>query len=223
MRTLLLFAKQPRPGRVKTRLAASIGDEAACGLYRAFLADLAVLARGGPWRVRWWVDGDIRAFRKLVGTGDEVLRQCAGDLGQRLTAAFEDAFGRDEGPAAAVGSDCPLLTRRHLASLFHAVEQEADAAILPSEDGGYAAIALARPVPQAFTGIPWSTEGVLSATLRALAEAGCRATVLAPSFDVDHEEDLRRLATRLAAAPELAPHTAKRLAASGTRRNGAPR
>lgn len=223
MRTLLLFAKQPRPGRVKTRLAATIGDEAACGLYRAFLADLAELVRGGPWRTRWWVEGDIRAFREVVGGEDEVLRQCAGDLGQRLTAAFEDAFARDADPAAAVGSDCPLLTRRHLASLFDAVEQGADAAILQSEDGGYAAVALGRAIPQAFTGIPWSTEGVLPATLSALAEAGCRAAVLGPVFDVDREEDLRRLAARLAAAPELAPHTARLLEASGRRRNGAPR
>ena len=222
MRTLLLFAKEPRPGRVKTRLASKIGDGAACGLYWAFLKDLAALVRGGPWRVRWWVEGDIRAFREVVGHGDEFLRQCAGDLGRRLTAAFEDAFERDGGPAAAVGSDCPLLTRRHLASLFDAVEQGTDAAILPSEDGGYAAIALGRPIPQAFTGIPWSTERVLAATLRALGEAGCRAAVLDPVFDVDREEDLRRLAARLAAAPELAPHTAKRLAASGTREKGAP-
>ncbi len=223
MRTLLLFAREPRPGRVKTRLAARIGDDAACGLYRAFLTDLAELVRGGPWRVHWWVEGDIPAFREAVGTEDEVRRQGPGDLGQRLTVAFEDAFGRGGGPVAAVGSDCPLLTTEHLASLFGAVEQGADAAILPSEDGGYAAVALGRPRPQAFAGIPWSTEGVLPATLRALEEAGCRTAVFDPVFDVDREEDLRRLADRLAAAPELAPHTARRLAEPGPRWPGALR
>lgn len=222
MRTLLLLAREPKPGRVKTRLASAVGDEAACDLYRAFLLDLAQLVRASPWRVEWWVDGDLDAVRALVGAGDEFRAQPEGDLGERLAGAFADAFRRGASPAAAAGTDCPLLTRSHLAGLFEAVEAGADAAILPAEDGGYAALALARPEPRAFVGIPWSTEGVLPGTLRALGRANCRTTLLDAVFDVDREEDLRRLETLLSAAPELAPHTAAALRPARRLRCGDP-
>jgi len=156
MPTLLVFAKEPRPGRVKTRLAASVGAEAACALYRAFLADLAAAFRSFEIPVAWWVDGDPEALRPFlvlpagarggpapspVRPGDEagpvhaqgpgaaaLFRQPPGDLGVRLAAAFRSAFDAGGGPVAAIGTDCPLLGPGHVRKLFGAVDPGAGGA-----------------------------------------------------------------------------------------------
>ncbi|MDW7710176.1 MAG: hypothetical protein SCH98_06845, partial [Deferrisomatales bacterium] len=84
MPVVLVFAKEPRPGRVKTRLAAGLGPERACDLYRAFLADLArALAAPPPdTRVEWWVDGDPETVRAETGPAPAFFRQPPGDLGE---------------------------------------------------------------------------------------------------------------------------------------------
>ncbi|MEW6488339.1 MAG: TIGR04282 family arsenosugar biosynthesis glycosyltransferase [Thermodesulfobacteriota bacterium] len=210
MPVVLVFAKEPRLGRVKTRLAASLGAAAACALYEAFLADLArALARlPEAVDVEWWVDGDPEVLAALAGPRAALRVQPAGDLGDRLQAAFASALGAGRGPAAAVGTDCPLLGPEHVAALWEALGRGADAALVPAEDGGYAALALAAPSPEAFEGIPWSTDGVLEVTLRRLRGAGKRVELLAPLRDADDLGDLERLAEQLAGRPEAAPASA---------------
>jgi rSAM/selenodomain-associated transferase 1 len=214
MPVVLVFAKEPRPGRAKTRLADDLGPGPACDLYRAFLADLARnLSRLPPEvEAEWWLEGDPEALRAEAGPGVSLRAQPEGDLGCRLQTAFASAFARHRGPVAAVGSDCPLLGPEHIEGLWRALGKGADAAVIPAEDGGYAAIALAAPVPEAFEGIPWSTEGVLEATLSRFARAGRKVALLPPLADVDRAGDLRALADALAAAPERAPATARTLA-----------
>ncbi|MDW7712533.1 MAG: helical backbone metal receptor, partial [Deferrisomatales bacterium] len=141
-----------------------------------------------------------------------------------LQAAFADAFRRHGGPVAAVGSDCPLLGPREVEALWGCLGRRTarqagppptDAALIPATDGGYAAIALAAPLPEAFEGIPWSTPGVLAATLDRLRGAGRAVGVLAPLPDVDRVEDLAPLAEALTADPGRAPATAATLARLG--------
>ena len=210
MRQLLVLAKEPRPGFAKTRLAASTGPEFAGALYRAFLADTAALLRGRPG-VRWWVDGDPEPLLALIGTGWEVRRQGPGNLGLRLEHAFAEAFGRGPGPVAVIGADCPLLSPGDLDALFEAVEERADAALVPADDGGYVALALRGLYPEVFQGIPWSTPRVLDATLASLRGAGRTAEVLPARYDVDEEGDLVRLAADLRKTPWAAPATARAL------------
>ncbi len=217
MRTLLIFAKEPHPGRVKTRLAASIGAEAACFLYQAFLRDIAHRfgAPAGPrssgMGVEWWVDGSPDSLQPLVG-GAALRRQVEGDLGVRLDHAFACAFRRTRGPVAVIGTDCPELTLGHVDSLFSALREKADAALIPASDGGYVAMALSRQAGEAFSGIPWSTGKVLGATTDALESGGFRVRVFSPLSDVDTPRDLERLARRLADQPSAAPETAAALA-----------
>lgn len=210
MPVVLVFAKEPRVGRVKTRLGASLGPAAACALYEAFLEDLAGnLARLPEGvAVEWWVDGDPAVLAALAGPGAALRVQTAGDLGDRLQEAFASAFARGSGPVAAVGSDCPLLGPEHVAALWEALERGADAALIPAEDGGYAALALAAPCPGAFEGIPWSTDRVLDVTRNRLEGAGMRVALLAPLRDVDDLGDLQRLAAELARRPGAAPAAA---------------
>ncbi len=212
MRTLLLFAKAPEPGRVKTRLAPELGPEGACRVYRALVADLALALTALPdTRVVWSVDGDPAGLRPLLGAGATVEPQPGGDLGERLEAAMAAAFARDGGPVAVAGTDCPLLGPAEVDALFAAAEG-AGAALIPAEDGGYVALALAAPSPDAFRAIPWSTPAVLAATRAALTAVGRPPVLLPPLWDVDEAPDLARLAALLARTPRLAPHTARLLA-----------
>lgn len=208
MRQLLVFARTPRPGTVKTRLTPTLGADGACRLYRAFLVDLAAeLRRLSNTIVHWIVDGPAQEITEVIGDDWAFSVQPSGDLGQRLCTAFQQAFGRGSGPVAAVGTDCPLLSASDLEALFAALANPLDAALIPAEDGGYAGLALASRCDAAFHGIPWSTSGVLTATCRTLGTAGRHVRLLPPRRDVDIAEDLGHLTDALAAAPERAPAT----------------
>ncbi len=217
MNTLLIFAKEPVSGRVKTRLAADIGDAAACHLYQAFLGDVAEhLAGLSGMAVTWWVDGGPRPVIAAAGhhwnPGWQVKRQPPGSLGERLEAAFAYAFAASSGPVGVVGSDCPHCATGQLQSLFTPLSDGADAVLLPAEDGGYAGLAIRAPVPGIFRDIPWSSTGVASATLERLRHSGRKVSVLPAVFDVDTATELKRLARLLRDRPGLATHTSAALA-----------
>ena len=217
MNTLLVFAKEPVSGRVKTRLAADIGGAAACHLYRAFVADVAVHLTGlSETTITWWVDGAsgpvIAAAGHHWNSGWQVKRQPPGSLGDRLETAFADAFATSSGPVGVVGSDCPHCDADQLQSLFTALADGADAVLLPAEDGGYAGLAIGAPVPNLFRDIPWSTAEVAGATMERLRHSGRKVSVLPAVFDVDTEAELKRLARLLRDHPGLAPHTSAALA-----------
>jgi len=214
--TLLVFAKEPIPGRVKTRLAAVIGADAAHRLYRAFLRDLAGhLGALSDTEVIWWIDGDPQPVMSAAGPawqpGWSVRRQPEGDLGRRLTTAFAEAFAATPGPVGVVGSDCPHCDTARLAALFAPLAAGATAVLLPAEDGGYAGLALRQPVAGLFTDIPWSTARVAALTLERLRRSGDEVAILPAVFDVDTAAELTRLGRLLAVDPRRAPHTATAL------------
>lgn len=214
MRTLLIFAREPRSGKVKTRLGSSVGADVACSVYRAFLGDIARRfgrrrgSRRAEMGVEWWVDGNPEALRSIVGGLAALHSQGSGDLGMRLERAFADAFRRTGGPIGVIGTDCPELTRRHVDALFSSLRGERSAALIPATDGGYIAMAVTRHTREAFTGIPWSTGQVLAATARALRREGFGVSIAPPLSDVDTLRDLADLARRLADRPSAAPETA---------------
>jgi hypothetical protein len=201
--TLVLFARAPVPGGVKTRLTAALGSEGCARLYRAFLEDAARVYAAGPWNPVLYADADsdepslVSIFRPPWRRETQV----PGDLGRRLSEAFRAERFRGAGAVAAVGSDHPALPRASLARLFEAVRGGTDAAVVPARDGGYCAIGLSGPVdPDAvFEGIPWSSATTLAATLERLRRRGLTITLLDPAYDVDRPEDLERLRADLAA------------------------
>ena len=195
---LLLFARVPRAGAVKTRLAARLGDDGALRLYRAFLEDAGrAYARPERWEsvLCGEPDGLDAGFDLPFPPPWRRTSQVSGDLGGRLAAAFEEAFAAGAPAAAAVGADHPALPGARVAELFDALAAGASAAIIPADDGGYCAIGLERGVPPrlVFDAMAWSTGRVLSATLERLSAAGVAHRVLAPAYDVDRPEDLDRL------------------------------
>lgn len=197
--TLMLFAKLPEPGRVKTRLAPVLGEAGAARLSRALLADTADVLRSVPgvrrelWLPRRPREGEAPRER----FSDFRLRiQPPGDLGAKLAGAFAAAFDDGARRALAVGSDHPTLPpeylRRGLARL-----REVPLVIGPARDGGYYAVGLVREAwPAArelFREIPWSSDRVLSLTRERAEALGMEREELPTWYDVDDPEDLERL------------------------------
>jgi len=205
------MARHPVPGGVKTRLAAALGAEAACALYRAFVLDLAERLEGLPYAVTWAYTPADAPFAELV-RGARCRPQRGGDLGARLAAAMGDELASGPGPVLAIGADAPHVPAAALAEAAAALGGGADVALGPARDGGYYLIGLNAPAPQLFAGIAWGTSDVLEATRARAAAAGLRTHLLPPGFDIDEVGDLARLRAELARGVVRLPRTTDVLA-----------
>jgi uncharacterized protein len=201
--TLLLFARAPMPGSVKTRLVSVLGPEGAARLYRAFLEDAARVYDDPRWSPVLYADPDPNepALVAIFGPPWRREAQVTGDLGSRLSEAFRAERSRVPPAILAVGSDHPALSRHSLQQLFEAIRSGEDAALIPAHDGGYCAIALSprAELDAVFDEIPWSSAGTLEKTLERMRRRRMRVGLLAPAYDVDRPEDLERLVNDLAA------------------------
>ncbi|MGW3098216.1 TIGR04282 family arsenosugar biosynthesis glycosyltransferase [Streptomyces sp. NPDC001102] len=185
--TLLVIAKEPRPGRVKTRLTPPFTPEEAAGLAEAALADtLDVVARTPARRRVLVLEGEPGPW---LPPGFEVVRQCAGGLDERLAAAF----ARCDGPALLVGMDTPQVTPALLTVDFDGC----DAYFGPAADGGFWALGLAEPDPGLLRGVPMSTPFTGAAQRARLT--GLRVRDLPELRDVDTADDAETVAR---AAPD---------------------
>lgn len=193
-RRLLVFAKAPVPGRVKTRLARHLGRRAAAGVYRGLLAETVAMAvRAGVAPVELWVSpGRHPALDALARRHGLAQRtQPGGDLGRRMDRASRGVLA-EGGPVVIIGGDCAGLTPGHLRAAFAALEAGRDAVFAPAPDGGYTLVGLVRPAPALFRAMPWGGPAVLAETQRRVRRAGLDAALLAPADDVDDLADLRR-------------------------------
>lgn len=212
---------------MKTRLAPPLSESEVLALYVAFLEDASrVYCRPERWRpvLEAEPDPDDPALAALFRSPWSRRRQARGDLGERLTRAFEREFAGGAPAALAVGSDHPALERRLIEEAFDALAGGFRAAVIPARDGGYCAIGLTRGVSprEVFSGIPWSSSSVLAATRDRLASLSLPAAILEEAYDVDRPEDLDRLRGDLArrdpAAPDYPEATARALGIlAGTR------
>ena len=160
-RTLIAFAKVPRPGRVKTRLAAAIGDTEAASLYRVMGRRVLDGVRGGDYRLVAYIDpaNELARARDWLGeTGIDFKPQAGDDLGERLADAFRREFQRAR-HVCAIGTDAPAVDRRVVERAFTELSNN-DLVLGPALDGGYYLIGLSGYQPELFRGVPWSTERV---------------------------------------------------------------
>lgn len=219
--TLVIVAKYPEPGQVKTRLGAVIGQRLAATLYTAFLRDLGARFEtpGAPWTLRWACAPGERppeALRAIVGPGARVFPQRGEDFADRLYHIGQDAQALGARRLVILSSDAPQIPAALVAEAFVALAKS-EVSISPAEDGGYSLIGLRLPekpppLPDLFRGIRMSTPAVLAETLARAAALGLRVTMLAPTFDVDEAADLGRLWQALRVAPSLAPRSYAALA-----------
>lgn len=208
-RTLLVLTKEPVPGRVKTRLARTVGDAAAASLAWALLTDVLVGASAAAARCRarlevWHApdlpSGSLFGLVARAAPAARLRPQGVGDLGERLARAFAGASGA----RVAVGSDAPALPAGALEAAFDGLYEPRAATLGPTADGGYYAIGLgAALAPELLRGpIRWSTPHAREDTAAALEAAGAApVALLPPAVDVDDLASLRALAGALGEAP----------------------
>ncbi len=188
---VVVFAKAPRAGGVKTRLACSIGDAAATDLYRRMGRTVIDQLHGVNASVAVCYDPPDAADEMRAWLGDSPTHywpQRSGDLGQRLAHACDRAFESAD-RVVAIGTDAPAVDEATIRRCLSALES-ADVVLGPATDGGYYLLGLRAPIPSLFQGIPWSTETVLRETERRARRAGARVTYLEVESDVDTIDDL---------------------------------
>ena len=194
--SVLIFARAPVAGYVKTRLIPLLGEHGAAALYRNLVGRALTVAReSGVGPVELWCapDADDVFFAACRDRFQVTLhRQPEGDLGSKMLNALGDALTRSRHVLLA-GSDCPSLTAADLRAAADALRAGRDAVFGPAEDGGYVLVGLSRAMPALFDGMMWGTATVMEETRQRLRNLGWRWHELPVRWDVDRPEDYQRL------------------------------
>lgn len=193
---ILVFAKAPVAGTVKTRLIPLLGAAGAAALQERLITQaLSVAHAAMPDRLELWCAPDTtHPFLQTAAQerGTTLHAQQGDDLGERMAHAFTATL-RTARYAICIGADCPALTVQHLRNAAAALRDGHDAVFVPAEDGGYALIGLARDEPRLFDGIAWGRAQVMAQTRARLRELKLRWHELETLWDVDRPEDWQRL------------------------------
>lgn len=201
--TLVIFARMPRPGKVKTRLGQAIGMEQAAEIYKGFAEHAFALGRqlrehGSVVHVFYDPDGSRDEMIEWVGANVDLVPQEGATLGDRMRHAFDTAFNRGSRRTVIIGTDVPELNSHLLNEAFLALADH-DIVIGPSRDGGYYLIGMKPPTKEVFEGIAWSSADVLSATLTHIHRLNLSLVQLSGLADIDTAEEydayLRRINT----------------------------
>ena len=191
---MLFFVKNPKKGKVKTRLASAVGGEMAVRLYKRFLLEMLFTLNRGTFLfyLCYYPADALEDLRNWLGEEYLYMTQQGEDLGERMKNGFMEALAMNFKRVVLIGSDIPDLPLEFIEEAFTSLK-ETDVVIGPSLDGGYYLIGFKdkKFSPQAFKGIPWSTERVFEETMKILKHEGLTVHTLQPRRDIDTVEDLR--------------------------------
>jgi hypothetical protein len=192
---LIVFAKAPVPGEVKTRLAPALDAETAALLHAALVERALVIAqKSGIEQIELCCapDSTHTFFETCAEDFDIALtEQGEGNLGQRMLRALQRGI-EEHGRAIIIGADCPALTGKHIDEAARALQQH-DAVLTPAEDGGYVLIGASGTADSMFDDIDWGSGTVLASQRRNFAALNFRVHEMPTLWDVDRPEDLLRL------------------------------
>lgn len=226
MDSLIVFAKEPLSGAVKTRLTPPLPPDEAAILYTAFVRDtcatIAAAAEPGDRRVLA-AAGEIGPVLRRIAEehGFETASQEGADLGARMAHALGVELARGAGTVVLVGSDSPTLPLAEVRAARRQLAASSPLAVLgPARDGGYWLVGASGRVPDIFAKIPWSTPDVLPATIERARERGVELALLEAWYDVDDAADLRFLEAELERSDDLAPRTRAAIADLRSRDSG---
>jgi rSAM/selenodomain-associated transferase 1 len=200
-KALIIFARVPKPGQVKTRLQPELSPDASSQIYLAFILD-TLNATGSLKGVTRILGCDATRrdpfFIQLAERYDLVLIDQAGEnIGARMRNAIAEAYRLGFGQAVIIGTDIPTLPADYVQDAFKLLKN-CPLVLGPSADGGYYLIGCSGSVPPIFDGIGWGTEQVLAQTLQRIAENKLDAVLLPFWYDVDTIQDIRFLSQHLA-------------------------
>ena len=208
-RVLVIMAKAPRPGAVKTRLAPSLSLEAVIAFYCCLLDDTLTLAQslGDVELAIMCPDSDVNELAQLAGDRASVVAQKGEGLAAGLTSVFAHFTGDYQRRIIAFNSDSPHLPRSVLEGAFEALRVH-DIVVGPTQDGGYYLVGAKTSHPTLFAGDGMGTSSALERLLSRVRALELSVSVVDPFYDIDISDDLVRLAADLLPAPERAPRTA---------------
>lgn len=208
---LVLMARAPLAGKVKTRLVPPFSPEEAAGLYRCLLVDLLESVksfRHADLFVAFSPAETAPLFQELVPPAFVLFPQRGGDLGDRMHNVFVDLASKAYKSIVLIGSDLPVFPSHFLEEAFAVLEKPGrDLVLGPSRDGGYYLIGMNRPIRQIFEDIPWGEEEVFIATAQRARRLGLSPSFLPQWFDIDRPEDMSYLASL---AHQFAIHSQER-------------
>jgi hypothetical protein len=191
---VIIFAKAPVPGEVKTRMIPAFGAENAALLHTALVERVLETATRTGIDVELCCAPDTTHafFEDCAEDFDIALtEQGDGDLGERMLRALDDAL-REYDRVILIGADCPAFSTKHLKAALDAMDQ-ADMVLTPADDGGYVLVGARRTDPKMFDGIVWGSNEVLAQQRRNLTACGLIWQEMETLWDVDRPEDLERL------------------------------
>jgi uncharacterized protein len=185
---VIIFIKNPVPGKVKTRLAAAIGNDKALNIYLDLIVHtLRTVENVSADRYVYFADeidtsiGQNAAFKKAVQSG--------ADLGERIENAFSDVLNNSYRKALIIGTDCPGISPEIIQSAFNRLT-DTDVVIGPAADGGYYLLGMKALHSSLFDNIKWSTSSVLQTTVERCMQNNLRYQLLEELNDIDEEKDL---------------------------------
>jgi uncharacterized protein len=207
---LVIMARYPEEGTVKTRLARDLGPRVTQRLYRAFLDDLAEKFGFLHRPLIWYYIPASSPFPQLFSHRFACRPQSGSSLQERMLRIFEDLFPEGYQKVVVIGADVPHIPVEAVDEAFASLNAM-DVVFRPSLDGGYHLIGL-KTVQDLFSGIAMSTDRVLRETIERAVSMGLSVHNLAPSFDIDGIEDVRQLRRYLAETNDPLLHTREVLA-----------
>ncbi len=192
---ILVFAKSPFPGQVKTRLAAAIGPQEAARSYAQWLEQqVQILCRARLAPVEVWISPDTQypLFQRLRDAlGVSLHQQPAGDLGQRMLQVFQHTLEQHQ-TAILIGTDCPVMEADYVRRALNVLATGVSVVFGPAEDGGYVLIGQNRLHPELFNDIPWSSDQVMRRSRQQLMAARQEWAELETLWDIDTIHDYQR-------------------------------
>lgn len=189
---LIVFAKHPVPGKVKTRLARHCGDTVAADIAIVLLTETIKLASNawpGPRKLYCWPDTESGLFKQLARDYDfELVAQCPGPLGDKMFSALANE-SKQHGSAAVMGADVPHCPQEVLSQGFELMSDN-KSVIGPASDGGYYFLGLQKPDKEIFSDIDWGSEEVFVETIKRADVLGIKFKKLTVLQDIDNWQDL---------------------------------
>ena len=187
---ILILAKNPEAGRVKTRLAATVGISQALTIYKELYTQTLNLAATIKSSTSYVFQSPKQDPGVFPSSGLRSRLQAEGDLGDRMLAALQAGLNEHE-KAVMIGADCPGLGVAHFRKAFKALDQ-VDLVLGPSEDGGFYLLGSKEPYPDLFVNRSWSHEEVFSKTVDLASKLGLSMYILPELYDIDYESDWDR-------------------------------